>query len=50
VPLAAAIPDARLVLLPGIGHMLQYVAVDALANAVAQLSDRIAAERDPVAP
>ncbi|TXM73849.1 alpha/beta hydrolase [Methylobacterium sp. WL69] len=50
VPLAAAIPNARLVLLPGIGHMLQYVAVDALADEVARLADRIAAERGPVAP
>lgn len=50
VPLAAAIPDARLVLLPGIGHMLQYVAVDALAAEVVRLADRIAAQREPVAP
>lgn len=50
VPLAAAIPQARLVLLPGIGHMLQYVAVDALATEVVRLADRIAAKRDPAAP
>jgi len=48
VPLAAAIPNARLVLLPGIGHMLQYVAVDALAAEVARLADRVTAERNPV--
>lgn len=43
-PLAAAIPGATLVVLPGIGHMLQYVAVDALAAEVGRLADRIAAK------
>lgn len=38
VPLARAIPGARLVLLPGIGHMLQYVASEWVANEIAQLS------------
>lgn len=36
-PLADTIPGARLVLLPGVGHMLQYVAAERLADAVAQL-------------
>ncbi|KQT87269.1 alpha/beta hydrolase [Methylobacterium sp. Leaf469] len=49
VPLAAAIRDARLVLLPGIGHMLQYVAVDALVHEVERFADGITA-REPVAP
>lgn len=38
-PLAAAIPGARLVLLPGIGHMVQYVAADTLADAVGQMAE-----------
>ena len=42
MPLAKAIPGARLVLLPGIGHMLHYVAADALAEAVAQLAETLA--------
>ncbi|KAB1070406.1 alpha/beta hydrolase [Methylobacterium planeticum] len=40
-PLAAAIPGARLVVLPGIGHMVQYVAAEALAAEVARLADRL---------
>ncbi|NEU11085.1 alpha/beta hydrolase [Methylobacterium sp. BTF04] len=51
VPLAAAIPGATLVTLPGIGHMVQYVAADALAAEVGRLADRINADRhEPVAP
>ena len=50
-PLAASIPGARLVVLPGIGHMVQYVAADALAAEVSRLAeslpDRIA---EPAAP
>ena len=38
VPLARAIPGARLVLLPGIGHMLQYVAADRVTEEVARLA------------
>ena len=34
VPLAQAIPGARLVRLPGIGHMVHYVAAEAVADAV----------------
>jgi pimeloyl-ACP methyl ester carboxylesterase len=38
VPLARAIPGSRLVLLPGIGHMLQYVAAERVADEVVRLS------------
>jgi len=38
VPLAQAIPNARLVLLPGIGHMLQYVAAERVTAEIARLS------------
>jgi pimeloyl-ACP methyl ester carboxylesterase len=38
VPLARTIPGARLVLLPGIGHMLQYVASDRVTEEIATLS------------
>ena len=37
-PLARAIPGAHLVLLPGIGHMLQYVAAERVADEVARLA------------
>ncbi|WP_267420764.1 alpha/beta hydrolase [Methylobacterium sp. GC_Met_2] len=42
VPLARTIADARLVLLPGIGHMLQYVASDRVTEEIATLSDELA--------
>lgn len=38
VPLAHTIPGARLVLLPGIGHMLQYVASERVAEEITRLS------------
>jgi pimeloyl-ACP methyl ester carboxylesterase len=38
LPLARTIPGARLVLLPGIGHMLQYVASDRVTEEIATLS------------
>ncbi|MCJ2090712.1 alpha/beta hydrolase [Methylobacterium sp. E-005] len=38
VPLARALPGARLILLPGIGHMLQYVASERVAEEIAKLS------------
>ncbi|CAA2139582.1 alpha/beta fold hydrolase [Methylobacterium bullatum] len=50
-PLAKLIPGARLVLLPGIGHMVPYMATDALVDAVEGLATRIGATRQeqPVA-
>jgi pimeloyl-ACP methyl ester carboxylesterase len=41
VPLARAIPGARLVLLPGIGHMLQYVAAERVVDEVTRLSNAV---------
>lgn len=40
-PLAQAIPGARLVLLPGIGHMLQYVAAERVTDEIARLSGEV---------
>jgi pimeloyl-ACP methyl ester carboxylesterase len=37
---AAAVPGARLVILPRIGHMPQYVAADAVVSAIEDLSRR----------
>lgn len=42
-PLARAIPGAALVLIPGVGHMVPWVASEALAEAVAGLGERTAA-------
>ncbi len=41
-PLAAALPNARLVLLRGVGHMPHYAAPDSVAEAVAQFADGVA--------
>jgi pimeloyl-ACP methyl ester carboxylesterase len=50
VPLARAVPGARLVLLPGIGHMLQYVAAERVVDEIADLSRGAgAAEAAPAA-
>ena len=46
-PLARAIPGARLVLLPGIGHMVPWVASRELADAVTELAERVGAEVAP---
>lgn len=40
--LAAALPPARLVMLPGIGHMPHYAATERVAEAVAEIADRFA--------
>ncbi|WP_370693795.1 alpha/beta fold hydrolase [Methylobacterium sp. NEAU K] len=50
VPLAKAIPGARLVLLPGTGHMLQYVASERLTEEVVRLWDALSAARPALAP
>ncbi|MGO4855217.1 alpha/beta fold hydrolase [Phaeovulum sp. W22_SRMD_FR3] len=42
--LAAAIPGARLTVLPGIGHMSQHAAIPAVLAALARLTDRARAE------
>ncbi|MHC2088460.1 alpha/beta fold hydrolase [Methylobacterium sp. CM6244] len=50
-PLARTIPGARLVLLPGIGHMVPYMATNALVDAIERLAAEIGAtETEPVAP
>lgn len=49
-PLAKAIPGAKLVILPGIGHMVEVVAADTLVAEVAALADRIATSRRSALP
>lgn len=46
-PLSRAIPGARLVMLPGVGHMLHYTAPDALADAVTELAATVHKEAAP---
>jgi pimeloyl-ACP methyl ester carboxylesterase len=42
-PFAAAVPNAKLVVLPGIGHMVQYAAPDAVVREVeAMIADSAA--------
>jgi pimeloyl-ACP methyl ester carboxylesterase len=36
--IAALVPDGRLVILPGIGHMPQHVATDAVIAAIEEIS------------
>ena len=47
-PLARAIPGARLILLTGQGHMIQYTAPEALAGAVSDLEAILRREAAPV--
>lgn len=47
VPLSRAIPGARLVLLPGVGHMLHYTAPEALAGAVDDIEAAVRARAVP---
>ena len=39
--IAAAVPNARLIVLPGIGHMPQYVAANAVVGEIDALSARV---------
>jgi pimeloyl-ACP methyl ester carboxylesterase len=41
-PLEAALPRARLLLLPGVGHMPHYAAADRVADAIAEFADGVA--------
>lgn len=47
VPLSRAIPGARLVLLPGVGHMLHYTAPEAVAGAVSDVEAAVRAGAVP---
>ncbi|WP_375462642.1 alpha/beta fold hydrolase [uncultured Methylobacterium sp.] len=49
-PLAQMIPGARLVTLPGVGHMVPWVATEALAAEVSRLADQLSADRLAPAP
>lgn len=40
-PLAAAAPNARLIVLPGTGHMVQYAAPDLVVSEIEALADRM---------
>ena len=48
VPLARSIPGAHLVLLPGIGHMLQYVAADRVTEEISRLAGEVRSLPNPV--
>lgn len=47
-PLSRMIPGARLVTLPGVGHMVPWVATDVLAAEVSRLAEGLAKARLPV--
>ena len=52
-PLAASAPNARLIVLPGVGHMVQYAASDLVASEIEAMADRLvqpAATADKIAP
>jgi pimeloyl-ACP methyl ester carboxylesterase len=40
-PLAAAVSDARLIVLPGVGHMVQYAASDRVASEIEAMASRM---------
>ncbi|KWV59096.1 alpha/beta hydrolase [Bradyrhizobium macuxiense] len=41
-PLAATAPDARLIVLPGVGHMVQHAATDLVMSEIEAMADRMA--------
>ncbi|MCC8968339.1 alpha/beta hydrolase [Bradyrhizobium sp. Pear76] len=52
-PLAATAPNAKLIVLPGVGHMMQYVASDLVASEIEAMADRLVqptATMDKTAP
>ncbi|MGY3484971.1 pimeloyl-ACP methyl ester carboxylesterase [Bradyrhizobium sp. USDA 4011] len=52
-PLAASAPNARLIVLPGVGHMVQYAAPDLVASEIEAMADQLvqpAATADKIAP
>ncbi|MGY3586029.1 pimeloyl-ACP methyl ester carboxylesterase [Bradyrhizobium sp. USDA 4341] len=52
-PLAASAPNAKLIVLPGVGHMVQYAAPDLVASEIEAMADRLvqpAATADKTVP
>ncbi|SEE03334.1 alpha/beta fold hydrolase [Bradyrhizobium erythrophlei] len=52
-PLAASAPNAKLIVLPGVGHMAQYAAPDLVASEIEAMADRLvqpAATADKTVP
>lgn len=52
-PLAATAPNAKLTVLPGVGHMVQYIAPDLVASEIEAMAGRMvqpAATADKIAP
>jgi pimeloyl-ACP methyl ester carboxylesterase len=47
---ATLIPGAKLIVLPGIGHMLHHVAADAIVAAIEKLSDGVIASEAKQSP
>ncbi len=44
-PLAAAVPGAKLIVLPGVGHMIQYAAPDLVVSEIEAMAQRITTDR-----